>query len=253
MSLRTQTPRGRETHRGACDDAAIAAAGDRQPPALDGRGIARGWNAVLVVVVGAALIAQVVLIVHGGSDANSAQPHVHVPLAWRLLRFVSYFTVQSNILVLAAATTLVLDPDRDGRWWRVLRLDGLLGILVTGVVFSVVLAPIVNPTGLAYWLNLAFHYFSPIWALLGWLVFGPRPRITNETIAGAFVWPVAWIVYTFVHGAISHWYPYPFLDAGLHGYGVAIRNTCLVVVVGGIVLYAFKLLDRLPVLGGRSQ
>jgi hypothetical protein len=208
---------------------------------------------VLVVIVTAAMIAQLVLIVQGGSDANSAPAHVQVPLVWRLLRFFSYFTVQSNLLVLAGAATLVLDPDRDGRVWRVLRLDGLLGILVTGIIFSAVLAPIVHVTGLAHWINLAFHYFSPIWTLLGWLVFGPRPRIRTATLAGALLWPLAWVIYTFGHGAISRWYPYPFLDAGLHGYGVAIRNTCFVIVAGAIVLCLFKLLDRLPVLGGRSD
>jgi hypothetical protein len=217
---------------------------------IEGRGVARGWNAVLFVIVVAALIAQVVLLCGSGTDANSAQPHIHVPLSWRLVRFFSYFTVQSNIIVAAAAATLAVDPDRDGRGWRVLRLDGLLGILITGVVFSAVLAPVVNPTGLAYWLNLAFHYFSPIAALLGWLLFGPRPRITTATIVAALAWPIVWILYTFAHGAISGWYPYPFLDAGLHGYGVAIRNTVLVVVIGAIVLFGFQLLDRLPVVGG---
>jgi hypothetical protein len=218
---------------------------------LGHRGIARGFNAVLAVVIAAATIAQLVLILQGGTDANSAQAHVHVPVGWRLLRFFSYFTVQSNLLVLAAAVTLVLDPERDGSVWRVLRLDSLLGILVTGVIFAAVLAPIVHPTGLAYWINLAFHYFSPIWALLGWLLFGPRPRIATATMLGALVWPLAWVGYTFGHGAISHWYPYPFLDARLHGYGVALRNTGLVIVAGVILLCLFRLLDRLPAWGVR--
>jgi hypothetical protein len=51
--------------------------------------------------------------------------------AWiRLGRLVSYFTIESNLLVLAAAVSLVLAPGRDGRLWRVLRLDALLGVVI---------------------------------------------------------------------------------------------------------------------------
>jgi hypothetical protein len=72
-------------------------------------------------------------------------------------------------------------------------------------------------------------------------------------IAGAFVWPVAWIAYTFVHGALSGWYPYPFLDAGLHGYAIALRNTAAVAVIAVAIALVFKLLDRLPVHRGRES
>jgi len=37
-------------------------------------------------------------------------------------RFVSYFTIQSNVLVAVTAVQLARDP-RDGRWWRPVRVD----------------------------------------------------------------------------------------------------------------------------------
>jgi hypothetical protein len=209
--------------------------------------LSRGWHAVLAVVVTAAFAGQLYLLAHGVTELDPAASEQGVGIAVRLGRLVSYFTIESNLLVLATAVMLVLSPDRDGRLWRVLRLDALLGIVITGLVFGLVLAPLVHPTGLGAWVNAGFHYFSPWWTLAGWLLFGPRPRISWPTVAWAFAWPVAWIGYTFIHGAVTGWYPYPFLNAQTHGYAVAVRNTAVVLVAGGVIVLAFKALDgRLP-------
>jgi hypothetical protein len=201
----------------------------------------RVWHAVLALVVLAALVAQVVLLFGGGRDANSGQATAST--ATSLVRFVSYFTVQSNLLVLVAAVSLVLDPERDGRFWRVLRLTGLLGITVTGLVFGAVLAPSLHHTGIDWWINAGFHYVSPVMAFLGWAVFGPRPRVDGRTAAWALVWPVAWVVYTLVRGAVVGWYPYPFLDVDAVGYPIALRNTGFVVVLALVLLAVLRWLD----------
>lgn len=189
-------------------------------------------------------MAQLGLLFAGGADANSGQIEPVAGLGVRLVRFFSYFTVESNLLVLAASITLAINPKRDGRWWRVLQLDALLGIVITGIVFELVLARIVSLTGLSYVLNLGFHYISPWMMLLGWLVFGPRPRITWSTVGWAFVWPLLWIGYTFAHGAATGWYPYPFLNPESLGYHAALRNTGWVVVAAAVLAVLFKALDR---------
>jgi hypothetical protein len=79
------------------------------------------------------------------------------------------------------------------------------------------------------------------------LLFGPRPRIGWSTVAWAFAWPIAWVVYTFIHGAVTGWYPYPFLDAHTHGYAIAVRNTGVVLILGIVIALVLKALDgRLP-------
>src|SRR5918994_1579371 len=98
-------------------------------------------------------------------------------------------------------------------------VNALLGIVVTGLVYDTVLAPLVHPTGLALWITIAFHYFAPWWTVIGWLLFGPRPRFDDRTVVRAFAWPALWIAYTFARGAVSDWYPYPFLDVTEIGYG----------------------------------
>lgn len=209
--------------------------------------LSRWWHGALAVLLLIAFVTQIVVLLAGGADANSGQGAEVVGVGTRLVRFFSYFTIQSNLIALAAVTTLALNPLRDGKGWRVLRLDALLGIVITGLVFDIVLSKQVHLEGLALALTIVFHYISPWWTLLGWLLFGPRPRISWSTVGLAFVWPVAWIAYTFVHGAASHWYPYPFLDADSLGFPEALRNTLLVVLLAAVLAIVFKLIDgRLP-------
>ncbi|WP_123744119.1 Pr6Pr family membrane protein [Saccharothrix texasensis] len=205
----------------------------------------RVWHGALAAVIAASLITQLVLLFTGGADVNSGDPATQVALGVRLIRLFSYFTIQSNLFVLVVAITLAVDPARDGRGWRVARLDALLGIAITGVVFALVLAPLVHPVGVAWWVNLGFHRLSPVLAVLGWLLFGPRPRVDRATVAGALLgWPVLWIAYTFVHGAVTGWYPYPFLDATELGFGAALRNALLVLVFAAVLAWLAKVVDH---------
>jgi hypothetical protein len=202
---------------------------------------ARLTRSIIAIVVVASLVIQIVLLVTGGADANSGQTGASTSLGVRLWRLFSYFTIESNLFVLAAAIVLALRPTADGRLWRVVHLDALLGILITGLVYAIVLAPQVDLTGAALVATIGFHYIAPWATVAAWLVFGPRPRIDWGTVAAAFVWPVLWLVYIFTQGAFTDWYPYPFLDVTELGFGTALRNAAavLVLAVGFAVLFRF--------------
>jgi hypothetical protein len=210
---------------------------------------ARLSHGLIAAVITVALVIQLVLIFTGGADANSGE--TGQPIGIRLWRLFSFFTIQSNLIVLAVAVVLLLRPSYDGRFWRTLRLDSLLGIVITGLVFAIVLAPQIHLTGWALAATIGFHYISPWATLAAWLVFGPRPRLTWTIVPAAFVWPGAWLVYIFTQGAFTDWYPYPFLDVTDLGFGTAVRNTILVLVIGVALAAILKLLDaKLPVLFG---
>jgi hypothetical protein len=202
----------------------------------------RLWHTVLAAIVIASLVAQIALLLQGGVDVNSGDAS-RPDVATRLVRFFSFFTVESNLLVLAASIALVIDPERDGPLFRIVRLDALLGIAITWIVFALVLSKIVHVEGLAAWINFGFHDASPVLALVGWLVFGPRPRIDARTIALAFVWPVSWIVYTLIRGALVGWYPYPFLDAGALGYSRVLANVAGVIVLALVLAGGMRWID----------
>lgn len=204
----------------------------------------RRWHVVVLVDVVAALLIQLWLVFTGGPDPNTGDTVASVGIGTRLVQTISFFTIQSNLLVLAMAIGLVLDPARDGRLWRVLRLDALLGITITGLVFDTILIHYVHPSGWQLVATIGLHYVAPWLTLLGWVLFGPRPRIDPVTVAWSLLWPAAWIAYTFLRGALVDWYPYPFLDVQVIGLGAALRNTAVVLVVAAVLLAGFAFVDR---------
>lgn len=147
------------------------------------------------------------------------------------------------------ALTLLVRPDRDGPAWRVVRLNALSGITITGLVHWFLLRPPVAPLG-SLWLSDALvHIVVPVLAVFGWLVFGPRRRLNLRVIALALLYPLAWLAYTLIVGAATQWYPYFFLDArevgvgGVVGYSVGVL--ILLLVVSGILWLIDGLMARL--------
>jgi hypothetical protein len=207
------------------------------------------WYLALFVVSSTGVIWQMILFLQGTgvvTDAGASLPG-HATL---LIRFFSYFTTEANILVAVTSAFLVLDPNHDGPIWRVLRLEALFGITVTGVVYSTLLRGIVELHGVAAFTNTLVHYLSPALTVIGWLVFGPRPRITENTLLLSLIWPVLYIAWTFAHGAAAHWYPYPFTNVDKFGYVDVIRNGVILnlVLIGVGALYMW-LDHRLPSTG----
>lgn len=195
-------------------------------------GAARSWHLVTALISFLSLLVQFVLIVRGVNvlvDDATGRPAADV--ATRVLRFFSYFTVQSNVLVIVTETMLALHPERDGRWFRVLRIAGLIGITVTFIVYLVALRPILDLSGLAAVTDVGFHVATPILAVAGWVLFGPRPRFERRTLLLSLSWPGLYFVYSLIHGGITDWYPYPFVDVTKIGYGSTLLNTGVVLVL----------------------
>lgn len=191
---------------------------------------ARWWHVVTVVIVAASLITQLVLVIQGtnvlvedGEEAPST--------AMRVVNFFSFFTVQSNILLGISAAILAANPHADGRAFRVLRVAGLIGIAVTGVVYVTLLRGVVDLEGLAMLTNVGFHYLAPLLGVIGWVLFGPWPRLDLRIVVLSLIWPIAWLVYTLIRGAIVDWYPYPFIDVTELGYGRTLLNSVGIAVV----------------------
>ncbi len=208
-------------------------------PATAGAGRAlasRVWWGATAALIIAALAVQVVVTV--------TNPPNGVGVPERMLRLVSYFTIQSNILVAATGLTLARRPDRDGDWWRVVRLAALVGSTVTGIVYLTVLRGTAVLHGWEVATDIVFHYVCPAVALLGWVLFGPRPRVGWRVVGLALLWPVGWLAYTLVHGAIRDWYPYPFIDVVGLGYARVAVNAVGVTVLMVAVAVAYRWLDR---------
>lgn len=203
---------------------------------------ARGWALLTIVAAATGVMIDLVLVVLGIPIATA---EVVAPVGIRLWRFVSFFTIQSNLLVVLTALPLIMHPSYDGPRWRVLRLDAVVMITVTGVVHALLLRPLgIALSGWALVADTLLHVVVPLLTVVGWLVLGPRPRIEPRTVAWSLIWPVAWLSYTLLVGALTGWYPYPFLDLQSEGIGqVAITCGAIAVLFTGLAWICFRL-DR---------
>lgn len=153
----------------------------------------------------------------------------------RILDFFTYFTIWSNILVAVVMTMLFFRPTRDSFWFRVVRLDSVLMIVVTGIIYNVVLAGTSNNQGLEVVTNGFDHILTPLVTFVVWLACGPRGWINWRIIFASLIIPIIWLVWALARGAVIKAYPYPFLDVITKGFATVMTN------VAGIVVFAIVL------------
>lgn len=163
----------------------------------------------------------------------------------RIFDYFTYFTILSNILVAVILTMLFVNPLRDGRAFRVLRLDTVLMITITGIVYNVVLAADAKNVGWQVLANALEHVWTPILTVVVWLLVGPRGWINLRTIAWSFALPIGWLAFALVRGAVIGAYPYPFLDVARFGYGTVFTNVLGIIVFALVILMILWGVDRL--------
>ena len=149
--------------------------------------------------------------------ANNTQGHFHPALA-RAANALAFFTIQSNLLVGVASLLLALRLNRSSSAFAVLRLAGLVAISVTGIVFHAVLAQTLDLKNWDALGNELVHTVVPVMAVVGWLLVGPRGLASARVAWLTLIFPVLWLTFTLIRGAIAHWYPYPFIDVTQLGY-----------------------------------
>ena len=134
-----------------------------------------------------------------------------------VVNFVSFFTIDSNILAAVLFLSLGLTPtgERSHRT-DVLRGAAVVYLVTTGVVYALLLSNADVQVTLP-WVNTVLHRAMPIVVFLDWLIVPPSSTISMREATWWLAFPIVWTVYTMIRGAIVDWYPYPFLDPRLHG------------------------------------
>lgn len=163
------------------------------------------------------------VVISAITAANNTHGHFHPGVA-RAANAFAFFTIQSNLLVGAATLLLALRPDRSSTSFAVLRVAGLVAITVTGIVFHAVLAQTLDLKSWDAVGNELVHTVVPVMAVIGWLLVGPRSLISRRAVWLSLIFPVCWLAFTLIRGAIAHWYPYPFIDVTHVGYARAAVN-----------------------------
>ena len=207
--------------------------------------------AVIAIVGWASLLLQFVLHI-----TNPLAPDVS--FAELLIRFFSYFTILTNILVAVMAAVIAFFPStRLGRFLSGPSALAAVAVYITivGVVYSLFLRDVWDPVGWQAVADHALHDVVPVLYVIYWLVFAPKPGIDWSDPIKWLAYPAAYLIYSLARGAAVGWYPYWFADVTLLGYPTALTNAAAVMLAFAAVGFAFagvaKLLSRTAI--GRAS
>lgn len=203
--------------------------------------------AVLLLTAALAVLALALQIPISAADTDG---DFDTPTA-RVANLFTLFTVLTSLVVAASSLQVALRPQWRSLFWRVLRLDAVIGIIVVAAVYHALLAALNDPQGTELVVDVLWHTVVPVLTVLGWLAFGPRHGVDARVVAWSVAFPLAWLAFTLVRGALTGWYPYPFVDVDDLGYAQVALN-CLGITALFLGLAALVgLVDR--ALGRRSS
>ena len=158
--------------------------------------------------------------------------------------FFSYFTILSNLLIAICLTSVLVNPSsRLGLFFSKITVQSALAlyIFIVGLVYNLVLRGIVTLTGLDWVVDNVLHVVVPVLFVIYWFVFVPKGVLKYKDGIPWVLFPVVYLVYSMIRGSITHWYPYPFLNADIHGYSKVAVNILVMVAaffVVGLLLIA---------------
>jgi hypothetical protein len=171
--------------------------------------------------------------------------------ALKTVRYFSYFTNLSNLLAAAALTAplvawgntsfrrFALWAERAGP-----RVAIATYLTITALVYHLILASEWSPKGLDLLADTILHTVTPLAYLIDLAARGGEGEARWIAAAKAMVFPALFAAWTELHGALSGWYPYPFMNAAKHGYPTVMLNILAMSVAFASVALVFTLLSR---------
>jgi len=145
-----------------------------------------------------------------------------------MVRYFSYFTIQTNILVAVCFTTLLLKPQSN--WGRFFSRQQTLSaitvyIVIVGLIYNTILRFLWEPEGLQKIVDELLHSVIPLLVLFYWFVFTAKDRLQWKNVLPWLIYPFAYIVYVLVRGSVSGFYPYPFINTQRLGLDKVLVNS----------------------------
>lgn len=167
------------------------------------------------VISAAAVILQFYLIIANRKD----------DVLTTIVRFFSYFTILSNILVALCFIFLWIKPQKFAFFSKPVNITAIaVYITIVGIVYNTVLRNLWQPQGMQYYVDELLHSVVPILFVLYWLVFAPKSKLAWKDAFSFLIYPLVYMVFIGIRGAITNEYPYPFVDVAALGYEHVFMN-----------------------------
>ena len=172
----------------------------------------RNLSILFAIIVWFAVLAQFHLIIENRV----------APVTETIIRFFSFFTILTNILVAVYFTIKALGRDQ-------LDKAGLLTaitvyITIVGLVYQVLLRHIWQPTGLQMVVDELLHSVNPLLVISYWYLFEKKFFVHYKEVFKWMIYPVVYLVYILTRGSFSGFYPYPFINVSEIGISQTLLN-----------------------------
>ncbi len=128
------------------------------------------------------------------------------PVVWALS---GYFTILTNLLVTGSFLWIAVTGRRLSYDWMSMLTTAMI---LVGVVYHLMLAHLYNFTGLSRVTDQMFHTVMPALTLWFWLMETTRNSPRAGRPLSWLAWPTLFAIAALLRGALSGWYPYPFVD-----------------------------------------
>ncbi len=149
----------------------------------------------------------------------------NLPLAGHLINYISFFTIETNLLVALVLTIFCARPQAEQFLTRPSVTSALVVyIIIVGVVYAVLLRKLWHPHGLQLLADIALHDAIPFLYPFYWLAFLRKGSLRWSDPAWWLVFPVLYFVYSMLRGAAFGIYLYPFFDVAKLGFARVTAN-----------------------------
>ena len=168
-----------------------------------------------------------------------------------IIRFFSFFTILTNILVALYFTSRIpkFDKVSFGQLSRKGALTALtVFILVVGLVYQIILRNTWHPTGFQRIIDELLHSVIPLFVLIYWFLFADSAEIKFQNCKNWLWFPIIYFVYVIIRGHFSNFYPYPFINISEIGYFRVFINFLIVsaffLLVMGILIFGGRTIKK---------
>ncbi|MBS1928484.1 MAG: Pr6Pr family membrane protein [Chitinophagaceae bacterium] len=163
-------------------------------------------------------------------------------LAEMMVRFFSFFTILTNILVALYFTRQLIFQRLPP--WKHFNNPGILTavtvyITVVGAVYQVALRHIWEPQGMQKLVDELLHSIIPVLVIIFWIFYEQKQELKWKSIPVFLLYPLLYLAFILVRGAFSGFYPYPFINVTDLGWPKVISNIILLFSVFVILFILF--------------
>jgi cytochrome bd-type quinol oxidase subunit 2 len=158
-----------------------------------------------------------------------------------IIRFFTFFTILTNILVAIVFTASWLQPKNSFQFFNKANTQVAIAvyIFVVGFVYNTILRFIWQPKGWDKVADELLHLVIPIVYILFWYFKFSKKEINYKSIFGWLLFPTLYIVVVMIRGYFSGYYPYPFLHVGNLGVDKVLYNAILMTLFFVVVSFVF--------------